>query len=106
MNEEYLTLRKKIIKVLQESNQPLNKEEILEILNIDIKKRGDIRVYEHLRHIAKTISKGQKQLIMIPPRCKNCGYIFRQVRKIKEPSRCPKCKSERIEPPKFKIIEL
>ncbi|MCD6488577.1 MAG: transcriptional regulator [Desulfurococcales archaeon] len=79
-------------------------DEIISILGIDLKPRD---VYNHLAHIAKTIrrrSNGQEVLVMSYPRCRKCGYIFKSIDKPKKPSRCPRCGSEWIEPPRFSII--
>mgnify|MGYP000551247459 CR=1 FL=1 len=102
--EEFSTLREKIMKLLSETKEPLSVDEICCILNLPLSERD--RVYESLIHIAKTIrrqSKGKKQLLMVPPQCRNCGFIFKNLNKPKKPSKCPKCKSQRIDPPKFII---
>ncbi|MCD6096514.1 MAG: transcriptional regulator [Thermoprotei archaeon] len=99
------TLRRKIMKVLEESDDPLTVEDIASILGLD---RSYYKlIYESLSHIAKSIrrlSKGKKILVMRPPYCRNCGYVFKDLRKARKPSRCPRCKSERIAPPAFLII--
>ncbi|HID42001.1 MAG TPA: transcriptional regulator, partial [Pyrodictium sp.] len=46
---------------------------------------------------------GRAVLYMIPPRCRNCGYVFTDLDSPKKPSKCPMCKSQRIEPPRFYI---
>ncbi|RLE53840.1 MAG: transcriptional regulator [Candidatus Methanomethylicota archaeon] len=102
---EFASLRERILEVLKSSNEPLTVNDIIAILDLEPSRRSE--VYEHLMHIAKTIrakSHGQEQLVMIPPKCKNCGYIFTSLKKAKKPNRCPKCKSERISPPAFMII--
>ncbi len=101
------TVRERIIKVLMESRRPLTAREIAELVGLD-PVRGEREVYEHLRHIAKTLKRrhgGRAVLYMIPPVCRNCGYVFRDLREPRRPSRCPKCRSQRIEPPKFYISE-
>ncbi|RLF80089.1 transcriptional regulator, partial [Thermococci archaeon] len=40
-------------------------------------------------------------LLIQPAQCKKCGFIFKP--EIRIPGRCPKCKSEWIEEPRFKI---
>ena len=97
------TTREKMIKILRESPQPLTAEDIIAVLGSEDVKPKD--VYEHLKHIAKTVkSKGDEVLVMVPPRCRSCGFIFKDLDKPKKPSKCPKCKSERISPPAFKIV--
>ncbi|MCD6196263.1 MAG: transcriptional regulator [Staphylothermus sp.] len=104
-NNQYLTLREKIMKLLMESREPLSVDEIAAILGLS--PRDKYLVYDALTHIAKTIKRrsgGRLELVMIPPTCKKCGYVFKDLKKPRKPSRCPRCKSERINPPLFKII--
>ncbi len=104
-NNQYLTLRERIMKLLMESKEPLSVDEITAILGLS--PRDKHLVYDALTHIAKTIkrrSNGKLELVMIPPTCKKCGYVFKDLKKPRKPSRCPRCKSERINPPLFKII--
>lgn len=101
------TIRERIIKLLIESSRPLTAYEIALMLSLD-PKTGEKEVYEHLKHVAKTVwrrSGGRYALFMEPPRCRNCGYIFKDLREPKKPSKCPRCKSQRIDPPRFKIME-
>ncbi|MDH5816077.1 MAG: transcriptional regulator [Candidatus Nezhaarchaeota archaeon] len=97
------TLRERIIKILRDSSEPLTADNIITLLGLaDIKSRD---VYEHLKHIAKSVrAKGHEVLVMIPPSCRTCGFTFTNLDKPKKPSKCPKCKSERIAPPAFKIV--
>jgi len=101
------TTRERIIRLLMESKTPLSARDIALELGLD-PKLGERMVYEHLLHIAKTIrrqSGGRLALYMMPPKCRNCGYVFKNLDKPRKPSRCPRCKSERIDPPLFKIFE-
>ena len=101
------TIREKILRILLETKEPLDAYTIAIEVGLN-PSTGEKEVYEHLIHIAKTIrrqSKGKLMLYMIPPRCRNCGYVFKDLRKPRKPSRCPRCKSQRIDPPLFKIME-
>lgn len=95
------SIRQRIAKLLEGAENPLKAEEIAYALGID-----EQEVYSHLAHIAKSIrrlSGGCKALLMVPPICKKCGYVFRDLDKPKKPSRCPRCRSEWLEPPRFII---
>lgn len=59
-------------------------------------------ISEHLKHISRSI-RAQKFLLVESARCKNCGFQFKKRERIKSPSRCPRCKSEFIERPRFSI---
>lgn len=100
-----MTTRERIEDLLKRAGRPLTAEEIISLLSLDITSR---EVYEHIAHIAKSIrarSGGKLVLLMEPPYCRKCGYVFKELDKPKKPSRCPKCKSEWIAPPRFIISE-
>jgi len=101
MNEIEDSIRKKIIRVLEGSPEPLDVDTIASIVGIE----NPREIYEHLRHIAKSIRRSNhtKALLMIPPKCRRCGYIFKDLDEPKKPSKCPACKGESIEPPRFII---
>ena len=40
---------------------------------------------------------------VVVAQCEGCGFVFNKRNKLSKPSRCPSCKSERIEPPRFTI---
>jgi len=99
-----VTLRERIIKLLMECEEPLTASEIATALGVNA---DEVDIYEHLRHIAKTVrrlSNNKMMLYMIPPRCRLCGYVFKDIDRPRKPSKCPVCKSERIEDPRFKIM--
>lgn len=56
---------------------------------------------EHLQHLAKSLKSRGTRLHTEPARCLGCGFTFGDRQRATAPSRCPKCKSERIEPPTF-----
>jgi hypothetical protein len=96
--------RERIRQLLRETKNPLSAEDIVALLgeHTDLKS-----VYEDLQHIAKSVrgeSKGEERVVMIPPTCRACGFTFKRPEKSKPPSHCPKCKSERITSPLFKIV--
>ncbi|WP_457620154.1 transcriptional regulator [Methanopyrus sp.] len=94
------TRRERIVSLLTESREPLTIDEIAYMIGEDDKSK----IIEDLEHIAKTLRREGKTLLMEPARCNKCGYVFKSLR-VKPPSRCPKCKSEWIQPPRFTIRE-
>ena len=73
-------------------------------------------VYEHLDHVSRSVRDGSaggesdgdgdgsegEEFLVAPPTCRECGFDgFDDP--VNEPSRCPECKSERIEEPAFVI---
>lgn len=98
------TIREKIICILRESDKPLSVDDLILILNLN--PREKTKLYDHIMHAAKTMkakTNGKEEIVMIPPRCLKCGYIFKKLEKARKPSRCPKCKNENIGPPLFLI---
>jgi len=59
-------------------------------------------VIEDIEHIKRTI-KQTKRMIMIPAKCGLCDFVFKERSKVKPPTKCPECKREKIEEPKFVI---
>jgi len=60
-------------------------------------------VVGHLEHLARSLAAKGKRLVIQPAACVACGFVFEDRRRLSNPSRCPKCKSERLEPPVFSI---
>jgi hypothetical protein len=58
---------------------------------------------QHMEHVAKSLRSKGSQLIILPAACITCGYRFEKRKKLTLPSRCPLCKSERIDPPLFTV---
>jgi predicted Zn-ribbon and HTH transcriptional regulator len=59
-------------------------------------------VYDHLRHVARSLDGTDEEFLVAPPECRDCGFsAFDDP--VNYPSRCPDCRSERIEEAVFKI---
>lgn len=102
---EYATTRERIIEVLRSADRPLTAEEIASMLGSEVTAKD---VYEHVVHVARSLrsrSKGLEELVMEPPYCKRCGFVFKDLSRPRKPSRCPRCKSEWIAPPRFTIVK-
>lgn len=101
--ESWLTIRERILKVLREAERPLTAVEIAERIGVEADPK---EIYDDIVHAARSLwrkSKGRERIVMIPPRCRSCGFEFRDLDRPRRPSRCPKCKSERIDPPRFLV---
>ena len=58
-------------------------------------------VYTHLEHVSRSVD-GDEAFLVSPPTCRDCGFDgFDDP--VNDPSRCPECRSERIEEPAFVI---
>jgi predicted Zn-ribbon and HTH transcriptional regulator len=94
------TVRERIIRALLESPRPLTARQLGALAGAEL---TPSEVYGELEHVRRTLKRMGCRLLVVPARCKSCGYEFAGRERLKRPSRCPRCKSERIEPPKFYI---
>jgi hypothetical protein len=61
-------------------------------------------VYDHLRHVARSLEPADERLLVAPPECRACGFAgFDDP--VAHPSRCPACRAERIEEAVFVVRE-
>ncbi len=60
-------------------------------------------ILEHLPHLARSLAAAGRTLGILPARCKSCGFHFEPQLARARPSRCPDCKSERIEAARFAL---
>ncbi len=90
------TIRQHIISVI--TGEPLTAMEISGMVKIREKEVND-----HLYHIQKTFHNGPLKLIITPPECKKCGFVFKKREKLKKPGKCPLCRHEAIQEPLFLI---
>lgn len=90
------TIRQTIVELLKE--EALSTRDLAEILDIREKE-----IFNHLEHIARSVSP-KNRLVIKPAQCKKCGFLFKKRSRVTPPSRCPQCKSELIERPRFSIV--
>ena len=53
---------------------------------------------DDLRHVDRSLHRGERRLVVTPPRCEGCGFAFarRHPKRFHTPGRCPRCRSERV----------
>ena len=96
--EATATLRQRILERLRE--EELGFDELRREME------APARVLEDdLRHIERSLRRGPQRLRIEPARCLARGFIFqdRSARHLHAPSRCPRCRSERIADPRFRV---
>ncbi len=64
--------------------------------------QGDVA--GHLQHLERSLRHRNQELVVLPARCVACHFVFEQRKRFARPSRCPECRSERIEPPRFSVM--
>jgi len=95
-SESLVTVRARILQALRDS--PLTAREISQRASVP-----ERDVAEHLRHIEHSLAHGDERLQTLAAHCVPCGFVFEARERHKRPSRCPRCKSERISPPRFQL---
>jgi|LNFM01.2.fsa_nt_gb hypothetical protein len=93
------TVRESLRRTLRDAAAPLSALEISGIVGIAQREVGD-----HLEHLRRTQAHGDERLEVTPARCRTCSFEFETRERLARPSRCPKCKSERLDPPRFRIV--
>ncbi len=90
------TIRQQIIVLLDQTE--MSAREISQTVGIREKE-----IYEHLVHISRSVNAKRKKLVITPSRCLECGYVFEKRTRFTRPSRCPRCKKEYIQSPRYRI---
>lgn len=52
-----------------------------------------------IQHVVRSV--GRDKLEVEPAACEGCGFVFKDRRRLTTPSRCPRCRCERISEPVF-----
>jgi predicted Zn-ribbon and HTH transcriptional regulator len=95
-----LTARQRLTQLL--ANAPHTARELAAALDMP-----EREVEDHLQHIVKSLHRDQaRRFLLHPSGCEECGYLFRDRSRLTRPSRCPRCRSEAITPPRFEIREI
>jgi hypothetical protein len=60
-------------------------------------------IVPHLEHLARSLRGAGARLGVEPARCIDCGFVFRDRRRLSRPSACPRCGSQHLTAPVFHI---
>jgi hypothetical protein len=90
------TIRQEMIHLLVDGE--LSARELSQALRIKEKE-----VYDHLLHIKQSVQSNGGQLRVKPARCLACGYVFESRNRFTSPGKCPRCKNEHIEDPRYRV---
>ena len=90
------TIRQSIREAIRDAS--LTAHEISEMAHV-----AEHDVAAHLTSIERSAKHHGERLFVEPARCEECGFSFERRERLSAPSRCPKCKSERVHPPRFRL---
>ena len=91
------TMRQRLVGLLTGSR--LSSYQLAQLLGIP-----ERQVEDHLGHVVKTIAHDRnRRFVLESSCCQDCGFVFRDRRKLTRPSRCPSCRSESISAPRYGI---
>jgi len=90
------TIRQRLLSLLD--GPPVSARDISGALSVPERAVGD-----HLEHIRKSLGRGDKTLVIDPPYCKRCEFIFEDRVRLSKPGRCPSCKGTSVAPPLFSV---
>ena len=60
-------------------------------------------IVPHLEHLARSLCGAGERLAIEPARCRDCEYVFRDRRRLGRPSACPRCRSQHLSAPVFRV---
>ncbi len=98
---------------VQEVNHGTIRQEMIALLEKDFHTARDLsqrlrisekEVYDHLEHIARSISRHERRLDIQPFRCLICGYTFENRKRLTPPGRCPHCRRSHIQAARYGIV--
>lgn len=90
------TIRQQMIRLL--TAEPLGVRELSQELH-----QSEKEIYAHLEHISRSLKAEGKRLIIEPPVCLSCGFIFERRTRPQPPGHCPECKKTHIRRPRYRI---
>ena len=95
------TRRQKLIKLLVDEELVLDMRSILKEFEYSSKNT----LINDIQSITKTLKNEGKAVVVNPPSCIACGFKFQIKRgQLKIPSKCPKCRQQRIDWPSIKVL--
>ena len=91
-----LTHRQRLVELLSEDLFTLH--ELSAEMHLSVKE-----VLHHLTHVQKSIHPPLR-FVLDPARCLQCGFVFKERRKLSPPSKCPKCKDTHLQDPRYGVV--
>jgi transcriptional regulator len=90
-----MTFRKNLLTLV--TGQPRSVSALARELGL---KRGDVE--NDLRHALRSARAAGHEIVVIPARCRTCGFTFGEGR-LSKPGKCPACRGSRLHEPQIGI---
>jgi len=90
-----LTLRKQLVEYL--SREPRSVSRLARELGLS---RADVE--DALRHMIRSARAAGHTVVVLPARCRSCGFTFDESR-LTKPGKCPACRNSRIFEPQISV---
>jgi predicted Zn-ribbon and HTH transcriptional regulator len=65
--------------------------------------QSEKEIYAHLIHIGRTLKTKGRRLIIEPPVCLDCDFVFQERNRPHPPGRCPCCRKTHIRRSRYAI---
>jgi predicted Zn-ribbon and HTH transcriptional regulator len=63
-------------------------------------KRGEVE--DDLRHALRSAKAAGHEILVVPARCRSCGFVFDEER-LSKPGKCPQCRGTRLHEPQIGV---
>jgi transcriptional regulator len=90
-----VTLRRHLMDVL--SREPRSVSSLAREIGLS---RADVE--DALRHMIRSARAAGHRIVVVPARCRSCGFVFDEDR-LTKPGKCPSCRSSRIFEPQIAV---
>jgi len=90
-----VTLRRQLLDVL--SHEPRSVSRLARELGLT---RVDVE--DALQHMIRSARAGGHSIVVVPARCRSCGFTFDED-KLRKPGKCPSCRKTRIFEPQIGV---
>jgi predicted Zn-ribbon and HTH transcriptional regulator len=91
-----VTLRKDLIAHL--AREPRSVSRLARELGLS---RADVE--DALRHMIRSARASGHNVVVLPARCRACGFVFDED-KLTKPGKCPECRQSRIFEPQISVV--
>jgi predicted Zn-ribbon and HTH transcriptional regulator len=89
------TLRRQLMDVL--SREPRSVSSLAREIGLP---RAEVE--DALRHMIRSARAAGHRIVVVPARCRSCGFVFDEAR-LTKPGKCPSCRQSRIFEPQIAV---